>query len=163
MKARPTNKKRNHPTNQTGRLAPSYVLKPRNYSSLPLDPPQAILHFVEEYTSATAPELARPGTRFLLSCPFIYFRLREIDKRIWLTLIFTNCPARGFGRTGLSWLCQLADQFGVFLYLMVGRPERLGPQFLSNEALKAWYVRYGFREWGQENGKPVMVRLPQVR
>lgn len=77
-------------------------------------------------------------------------------------MIFTNHPGRGFGRTGLSWLCHLADQVGVSLYLMVGRPERLGPQYLSNEALKAWYTRYGFREWGQENGKPIMIR-PQKK
>jgi len=135
----------------------------RHYSSLPLDKAEAVTRYLDAYSSATLPEAARPGTRFLRTCPFIYFRMKEIDRRVWLTLIFTNNPGRGFGRMGLSWLCCLADDLGVTLYLIVGRPERLGPEFLSNEALKAWYLRYGFREWGREMEKPVLVRPPKHR
>ena len=77
-------------------------------------------------------------------------------------LISTDYPGRGFGRVGLSWLCALADRIGVSLYLTAGQPERLGPQYLSDEALAAWYGRSGFREWGREAGKRVMIRPPQA-
>jgi hypothetical protein len=135
----------------------------RHYAKLRAEDASSLVRFLREYERDTTPWPGRPGTRTLLSCPSISFRLQAIGGRVWLGLIFTDSPGHGFGREGLRWLCGLADQCEVSLYLIVGRPERLGSQFLSNEALIAWYGRNGFIGWGSEGGKPVMVRPSQAR
>lgn len=114
--------------------------------------------FLSRYATGTLPETLHPGARFLRACPPVYFVVRPIKGHLWLGLIFSRAPGKGFGGQVLRWLCRLADECGVSLHLIVGRPARLGPPYPNDTALADWYRRHGFVASGRDNGRLIMVR-----
>ncbi len=61
---------------------------------------------------------------------------------VWIENLGCNERGKGLATKALTWLCEIADRWGVELRL---HAESLDREGLSTRQLRGWYGRHGFR------------------
>jgi hypothetical protein len=63
---------------------------------------------------------------------------------IWVDEVRALIKQQGYGTRTMKMLCVAADQYGVIMRLS---PVRIGHEGLTDNALRKWYKRFGFKDY----------------
>lgn len=132
---------------------PNYI--PRQ-STLPLKTKTSL--FEDAYLSRTDKKRGSRVHRIFKQRTVVHIDvINSIEVRLRYIETIAALRCNGFGSECLSFLCDLADQYGVQISLKV---MPFGYRSLDAVQLTLWYQRFGFERLGFENE---MVRYPNER
>lgn len=121
--------------------------------------PSKAATFLNEFNASTQPHPFNPRARDIGGKAFV--EVYPYEGQIHVKDITSTSPASfgeqgsGGGSKALRLLTELADKHNIELQLS---PQANGPKGLSDDQLKSWYMRHGFREpddWGDMIRKPI--------
>lgn len=94
--------------------------------------------------------------------PQVTMTLEEYDIDAVGVIIESSDTGKGYASACLRQLCDMADAHQVTLQGQIygGFGDDRGSYGTVNRALLAWYSRYGFQQWDED--EPGIVRYPQA-